>query len=367
MKTLEVRLPFKLKNTVLALGGQAKNTICFARGDGAYLSPLHADLSRPKDLAAFEKDAKHFLKKHPKIIACDLHPEYQSTKFSESLPVKYYILHVQHHHAHIASCMAENGLENQKIIGLAFDGTGLGTDNTIWGAEVLLCDYQKFSRLAHLKEIPLVGGERAIFEPWRTLAAWLNFDQSVDKKQILNKIYKSGINSPLASSMGRLFDAAGSLVLGKRKAAFEAELAIELEKLAEASTAGDTFQQIVNARRKVSPAVIRKDKGGYILDPTNILKQIIKDLKLKISREKIAWRFHQGVAEMMVKIALILRKEHRTNKIALSGGVFQNKVLLKMSSGLLNKEGFQVFTHQYLPCNDAGISLGQAVIAGYGG
>jgi len=364
MKTLEVRVPFKLKNTVLALGGQAKNTVCFAQGDSAYISPLHTDLSRPNDLSAFEKDAKYFLKKHPKIIACDLHPEYQSTKFAHSLFTNHYSLitnryplSIQHHHAHIVSCMAENGLKNQKVIGMAFDGTGLGADNTIWGAEVLLCDYQKFARLAHLKEIPLVGGERAIFEPWRALAAWLNFDQSVDKKQILNKIYKSGINSPLASSMGRLFDAAGSLILGKKEAKFEAELAIELEKLAGKDNlkgAGYKFDII-------------QEKGGYILDAANLFKRIIRDLKAKVPLQNIARSFHQGVAEMIVKIALILRKEYRINKIALSGGVFQNKILLKMSLDLLNKEGFQVFTHQYLPCNDAGISLGQAVIAGFGG
>ncbi len=357
MKTLKIRLPFKLKNKVLALGAQTKNTICFAQGDSAYISPLHADLSGPKDLSAFEKDVKYFLKKQPKVIACDLHPEYQSTKLAESLPAKYSVVHIQHHHAHLAACMAENGLKNQKIIGVAFDGTGLGIDNAVWGAEILLCDYQKLSRLAHLKEIPLVGGERAISEPWRALAAWLNFDKRVDKKQILNKVYKSGINSPLASSMGRLFDAAGSLILDKREAKFEAELAIELEKLAGKDNlkgAGYKFDII-------------QEKGGYILDAGNLFKQIIRDLKVKIPRQEIAWRFHQGVAEMLVKIALILKKEHRVNKIALSGGVFQNKILLKLSSDLLSKKDFQIFTHQYLSCNDACISLGQAMIAGYGG
>ena len=228
MKITEIKLPFKLKNAVLALGSQTKNTVCFAKGDKAWVSLTHKDLSAPKDLSDFEKDAEHFLKENPKIIAYDLHPEYQSTRFALSLSSKCRLMPVQHHHAHIATCMAENGLKNQQVIGVAFDGTGLGVDNAVWGAEFLLCDYNKFSRAAHLKEIPLVGGERAILEPIRLACAWLDFDQSIDKRQIFKKIFLSGINSPLASSMGRLFDAAASLVLGKRKASFEAELAIEL-------------------------------------------------------------------------------------------------------------------------------------------
>lgn len=353
---LEIKLPFKLKKPVLALGSQAKNTICFAKGGRAYVSSVHADLSAPQDLLAFEKDAKYFLKKQPKIIACDLHPEYQSAKFAQQLPANdYRLTTIQHHHAHIAACMAENGLNNQKVIGFAFDGTGLGLDETIWGAEVLLCDYRKFSRAAHLKEIPLVGGERVILEPWRALAAWLNFDEKVDQKQVLSKIYKSGINSPLASSMGRLFDAVGSLVLGKEKAKFEAELAIALEKLAAKNGLLDLGYKFK----------ITKDKNGYIFDPAGIFKQIIRDLRKKIAREKISWNFHQAVAGLIVKLALILRKEGGINKIVLSGGVFQNKILLKASSSLLAKEGFQVFTHRYLPCNDSSIALGQALIAGY--
>lgn len=355
MKTLKIKLPFQLNKPVLALGPQAKNTICSARGNYAYISPVHADLASPKDLSAFEKDARYFLKKHPKIIACDLHPEYQSSKFASRLcapgskPVT-----IQHHHAHIAACMAENGLKNQKVIGVAFDGTGLGADARIWGAEVLLCDYRKFWRAAHLKEIPLVGGERSILEPWRLLAAWLDFDKSVDKKQVLRKVCAAGINSPLASSMGRLFDAAASLILAKKEARFEAELAIALEKLAAKNA---LFAPGYKFR-------VAKDKNIYILDPANIFKRMIRDLKAKVPRERIAWRFHQSVAEVISRVAIILRKEKRINKVALSGGVFQNRILLKMSLDLLCKEGFQVLTHKYLSCNDACVSLGQAVVAG---
>lgn len=224
MQNKRIKLALRIKKPVLALGAQTKNTICFARGKLAFISRIHSDLNSPQDLAEFVQDAKYFLKNKPKTIACDLHPEYQSSKYITLA------LTIQHHHAHIASCMAENGLKNRRVIGVAFDGTGFGLDGTIWGAEFLICDYKNFKRLAHLKEIPLVGGEKAILEPWRLTAAWLNFPAAIDKGQQLRKIYSSGINSPLASSMGRLFDAVGSLVLGKRKANFEAELAMGLEK-----------------------------------------------------------------------------------------------------------------------------------------
>ncbi|MFA4989582.1 MAG: hypothetical protein WC576_02285 [Candidatus Omnitrophota bacterium] len=351
----DIKLPFQLKRPVLALGGQTKNTICFARGDSAWISPVHADLNAPQDLLAFEKDLERCLQKRPAIIACDLHPEYQSSRYAARLAVKYRLEYIQHHHAHIASCMADNNLGNKKVIGVAFDGTGFGADSHIWGAEFLLCDYKKFLRLAHLKEIPLVGGERAIMEPWRLLAAWLDFAKTIDKGHRLKKIYQCGINSPLASSMGRLFDAAASLILNKRKAGFEAELAVALEKLAvknKLKAAGYAFNLI-------------KSKNGYILDPAECLKQIIQDLKSQKPRQYIAWRFHRSAAEMIVKTCSALRKKNKINQVVLSGGVFQNSLLLQTGLDLLCKEGFRVFTHRYLPCNDTCISLGQAVIAAY--
>ncbi|MBP7835934.1 MAG: carbamoyltransferase HypF [Candidatus Omnitrophica bacterium] len=354
MESRKLKLPFRLKKPVLALGSQAKNTICFAKGNTAWISPVHADLGTWRDLLVFENDLERFLQMRPEIIACDLHPEYQSSKYTLRLANKYRLEYIQHHHAHIAACMADNDLGEAKVIGVAFDGTGLGADNHIWGAEFLICDYKKFSRLAHLKEIPLVGGEKAITEPWRLLAAWLDFDKSVDKEQRLKKIYQAGINSPLASSMGRLFDASASLILGKREARFEAELAVALEKLAaknQLPAAGYAFNLV-------------KSKGGYILDPQRCFKQIMRDLKSGKPRESIAWRFHRSVAEMTVKTCLALRKKSTINQVALSGGVFQNRLLLQISLDLLCKEGFLVFTHQQLPCNDAGISLGQAMIAG---
>lgn len=351
MKLNKIKLPFRIEKPVLALGSQAKNTVCFAKGQSAYFSPVHPDLNDPEDFSDFEKHVKYFLGKNPKIIACDLHPEYQSTKFARQLSaISYRLSATQHHHAHIASCMAENGLLNQKVIGVAFDGTGLGSDDKLWGAEFLLCDYKAFKRAMHLKEVPLLGGEKAILEPWRLLYAW---GLNKKKNQVLEKMRAAGFNSPLSSSAGRLFDAVGSIVLERDKAGFEAELAIQLEKLA--------FSCRLSA--KSYNFRIIEDKGVYIIDPAPMLEEIITDLKRKEPRGKIAYQFHLTAAEMIRKACLALKKECGVNKIVLSGGVFQNNLLLRLALDLLYKEGFKVFTHKYLSCNDSGISLGQAAIA----
>jgi hydrogenase maturation protein HypF len=369
MELKKIKLPFKIKKSILALGSQTKNTVCFAQGNFAYLSPLHPDLSTPKGFSNFERIVKYFLKKRPKIIAYDLHLEYQSTKYALNLkPDTYHLIPIQHHHAHIASCMLENGLTNQRVIGAVFDGTGLGDNNRLWGAEFLRCDYKDFKRAAHLKEIPLLGSERAILEPVRIVFAWLysiykdkffNLDldlvKKMDKKKwrVLKNMYLSGFNSPLASSMGRLFDAVGSLVLGKSKVTWEAELAIELEKIAK-----DYKRQATSYKFKII-----KDKDGYILDPLLMFKEIMGDLKDKEPQEKIAYRFHLTVAEMIRKMCSALRKENKINKVVLSGGVFQNNLLLRLTLDLLYKEVFRVFTHKKISCNDFGISLGQVAVA----
>jgi hydrogenase maturation protein HypF len=329
---------------------------------------VHSDLSNPSDFLSFEKDVRHFLKQNPKIIAYDLHPEYQSTKYALSLHTTCHLLPIQHHHAHLVSCMVENGLKNQKVIGASFDGTGLGNDNTLWGAEFLVCDYKNFQRRAHLREIPLLGAEKAILEPWRLAAAWLylvykdrflnldiEFVKGMDKKKwrILRNMYLSEFNSPLASSAGRLFDAVASLVLAKYKVSFEAGLAMELERLA-------------SGYRLQAPGYkfdIQKNNEEYTINPIPMFKCIVSDLKEKEPKEKIAYRFHLTVADLIKKAGLILRKESGVNKVVLSGGVFQNKLLLRLALDLLAQAGFQVFTHKVVSCNDSGLSLGQAVIA----
>jgi hydrogenase maturation protein HypF len=369
----KIKLPFQVKKPILALGSQSKNTVCFAQDNLAHLSQIHSDLSDPKDFFNFEKEVKYFLKKHPKIIAVDLHPEYQSSKYAQSLQLTAYSLQLtQHHHAHIASCMIDNALKNQKVIGVAFDGTGLGPENKLWGAEFFICDYQNFQRAAHLREIPLLGGEQAILEPWRLAATWLylaekdrflnfqlDFVKRLDKNkwQVLKKIYLSGFNFPLTSSMGRLFDAVASLVLGKQRANFAAELAIELERNALS----------YKLRARSYPFRMRLEGENYILDPLPMFKQIVCDLKAGAPKEKIAYRFHLAVAQMIKKACLILRKRTKINKVVLSGGVFQNRLLLGLSLDLLSKEGFKIFRPQQLSPNDSSISLGQAAIANFRG
>ena len=259
--------------------------------------------------------------------------------------------------------MLDNGLSNQKVIGVAFDGTGFGPGGTLWGAEFLLCDYRNFSRRAHLREIPLLGGQQAIRQPWRVAAAWLaqsgaRFPGGIDLKKwrVLKAMYAAGINSPFASSMGRLFDAAASLILAKYTTASAAELPKQLERLAcryQRQARGYKFKII-------------KAKDGYIIDPAQMWRQITADLKSMERKEKIAYCFHLSVAEMAKKVCCVLRKESGIKKVVLSGGVFQNSLLLNLCLDLLYKQGFLPFMHRELPCNDAAVSVGQAAIAGYG-
>jgi hydrogenase maturation protein HypF len=376
MKISSVKLPFKIKKPILALGSQTKNTVCFAEGDVAYISPLHKDLSNPADFSDFQEVVRYFYKGKPEIIAYDLHPGYESTKYAYELRATSYLpagqagepRAVQHHHAHIASCMAQNGLKDQKVIGVAFDGTGLGIDNNLWGAEFLISDYAGFKRAGHLKEVPLLGGEKAILEPIRVAVAWLysiykddvlklklDLVRKMSRKKWLvwKKMYLSGFNSPLSSSMGRLFDAVGSLLSGRAKADFEAELAIELENIAkDYKSYGISYK-----------FGILKKREGYIIDPASLFKQIILDLKKKEPKEKIAFRFHLTIAEMIRKMCVVLRKENRINQVILSGGVFQNNLLLCRALDLLYEDDFKVFTHKATSCNDSGISLGQAAVA----
>lgn len=370
MEVKTIKLPFRIKRAVLALGSQTKNAVCLAKDNYAYFSRIHPDLNQRSDFLNFDKAAKYFLKKNPEVIAYDLHPEYQSTKYALSLHTKYYLLPTQHHHAHIASCMAENNLNNKKVIGIAFDGTGLGDDADLWGAEFFICNYSRYERMAHLKYIPLIGAEKAIKQPWRVAILWLylvykdklfnsgiDFVKKIDKREwsVLKKMYDAGFNCPLASSMGRLFDGVASLVLNKLKVNFEAEAAIELEKLASSYKAEGASYRFK----------IIKEKNTYILDVGPMFKEVTQDIMKKEPKEKIAYRFHYTIAEMIKRVCLLLRNKTRINEVVLSGGVFQNKVLLKLSSDLLYEEGLRVFTHKKLSPSDSSIALGQAAIVNF--
>ncbi|MGD9014549.1 MAG: carbamoyltransferase HypF, partial [Candidatus Omnitrophota bacterium] len=298
MALLKIDLPFKIKKPILAVGADMKNSLCFAFHKSAFISEVISDLQILDNFKKFKKRVTSLprrFKLFPQIIAYDKHPEYFSTKYILNSPKtkNLKLIPVQHHHAHIAACMLENKLDHQQVIGVAFDGTGLGDDSTLWGGEFLIADYRGFQRSAHLQYIPLLGGQQAIMQPWRVALAWLyltfgnnffdldlDFLKRINKRNwdILRKMWKRNFNTPLVSSMGRLFDAVGSLLLGIYQVKFEAEAAINLEKAAasyKAQPQGYGFK-------------IKKSGQAFVIDPIPALKQIVTDLKHKHTKAGIA-------------------------------------------------------------------------------
>ena len=363
-------LDFKLKE-VLALGGELKNTISFSKENYVFLSQYLGDLKSVETLN-FLKESIASLKKmfriNPEIIACDLHPDYLSTQYAEETRAKkgLRVVKVQHHHAHIVSCMAENNIK-EKVIGVAYDGTGYGDDGNIWGGEFLLCDLKEYLRVGHLKYYPLPGGDKAIMEPWRMAYSYLysiygprakkididfNRRMDYDKLSIIEKMIDKNINSPLTSSCGRLFDAASSLIGIRDEISYEGQAAMELE-----SFCASGIKERYNF-------CICKEGKEFIIDPQEIFIDIIKDLKEGIDKKVIAAKFHNTVAGFTLNLCGKIRENNGINKIALSGGVFQNRYLTEKIISLLEKDGFQVYTQRKVPPNDGGISLGQAVVAG---
>jgi hydrogenase maturation protein HypF len=365
-------LDFKLKE-VLALGGELKNTISFSKENYIFLSQYLGDLKSVETLEFFKESITSFKKMFrvkPEIIACDLHPDYLSTQYAEEIKVKegLKVVKVQHHHAHIVSCMAENNIK-KKVIGVAYDGTGYGDDGNIWGGEFLLCDFKKYFRAGHLKYYPLPGGDKAIVEPWRMAYSYLysiygggpkaktldidfNRRMDYDKLSIIEKMIDKNINSPLTSSCGRLFDAASSLIGIRDEISYEGQAAMELESFCAPG---------ITERYKFS---IYKEEEKFIINPQEIFIDIIKDLKEGIDKKVMAAKFHNTVAEFTVDLCGKIRKDTGINEIALSGGVFQNKYLTEKVVFLLEDKGFKVYIQRKVPPNDGGISLGQAVVAG---
>lgn len=363
-------LDFKLKE-VLALGGELKNTISFSKENYVFPSQYLGDLKSVETLD-FLKESIENLEKifrvNPEIIACDLHPDYLSTQFAEEIGAKkgLKVVKVQHHHAHIVSCMAENNIK-EKVMGVAYDGTGYGDDGKIWGGEFLLCGLKGYLRVGHLKYCSLPGGDKAIMEPWRMTYSYLyyiygpkaktldiNFIQRMDydKLSIIEKMIDKNINSPLTSSCGRLFDAVSSLIGIRDEISYEGQAAMELESFCASG---------IKERYKFC---IYKEGMEFIIDPQEIFIEIIKDLKEGIDKKIMAAKFHNTVAEFTLNLCGKIRKNSGINKIALSGGVFQNKYLTEKVVSLLEDKGFKVYTQRKVPPNDGGISLGQAVVAG---
>ena len=361
-----VQLPFNVKSS-LALGGELKNTFCLARDGYAFLSHHIGDMENAETYESFEQGVahlSHIFRVQPELIAYDLHPNYFTTHYAQKQNVPQ--IAVQHHHAHIASCMADNGLEDRRVIGLSFDGTGYGTDGAIWGGEVLLASYADFERIAHLEYLPLPGGDSAIRHPWRIALGYahalgldiadLPFLQKMDKQAItiVQQQADKKINAPLTSSMGRLFDAVASLSGVRSDVTYEAQAAIEMEVLSKPFIASADSYPCHSERSEESPNVI------HIKD---LFNAVIHDIRAGVSTGLIGAKFHKTVAQISIDLCKQARERSSLNEAVLSGGVWQNKLLLDLVRDGLEQEGFVVYFHKQVPTNDGGLALGQAVIA----
>lgn len=360
-----IKLPFKIRQT-LACGGELKNTFCLTKDNYAFISQHIGDLENIETLEHFINTIelyKKLFRIEPEVIACDMHPDYLSTRYALQFEGTLPVVMVQHHYAHIVSCMAENGI-TEPVIGIAFDGSGYGLDGNIWGGEVLISDYDSFIRKAHLEYLPMPGGELAIRKPYRLAIGYLySIFGTVPKLPSLDKIpeeeikiikeqIEKGINTPFTSSMGRLFDAVSSILGICNEATYEGQPAIELEMTIKDNNSEEYYK-----------GEIEKENDAFIIRVKPLFEEILDDIG-KIPNSHISAKFHNTIARMIVDLSTLIREETRINTVVLSGGCFQNRVLLEKSLGLLKGEKFKVYIHSNVPCNDGGISLGQAIIGG---
>ena len=424
-----VRLPHVLR-PILAVGGELKNTFCLTNGRYAFLSQHMGDMENLETLRAFEAAVEHFariFRVRPEWVARDMHPAYLSTRWAEAyaaqngLPV----IAVQHHHAHIAGVMAEHGLDNDdRVIGVALDGTGYGTDGTIWGGEILVASYNSFQRVGALRPVPLPGGDAAIRRPYRVAlahlwAAGMAWDEALppvaacppEERRILKRQLETGLNTVPTSSMGRLFDAVAALAGVRQTVTYEAQAAMEFEALAQESgstaydvqdvirpvqasplhdsRATDRRGGILNARRTlgkahlqvtaaksssqesrerpVEPASLQSgvSEVQFEIDPRPVLRQLVQDVLAGTAPGVISFRFHQAMADVVRDACLAARDLSGLHTVALSGGVFQNVLLLGAVLDRLQSSGFKALTHLHIPANDGGLALGQALVAHY--
>jgi hydrogenase maturation protein HypF len=354
---------------VLAVGAHLKSTVCITKESFAFLSPHIGDLETPlaRDfLHETIERMQHIVQCRPEIVACDLHPNYYSTRIASTLGAKE-IVQVQHHHAHIVSCMAENRISGKVVIGVAMDGTGYGEDGRIWGGEFLVADECGFTRAGHLKYCALPGGEAAIKQPWRIAASLIREAYGSEWADVasllgivpegfsyenLEKILEAKVNSPLCSSLGRLFDGVSSILGLKRSVSFEGQAAIALEAVSRENP-GEAL-----------PYAIQREGEALILDPTPLVKAIVEGIFEGRDPSQLAGAFHATLEKAFVDMVKRIREMTGIDRVALSGGCFQNRILLEGTVAGLEQEGFEVFTHQRVPANDGGVALGQAVVAG---
>jgi hydrogenase maturation protein HypF len=399
---------------ILAVGGELKNTVCLTKGRHAFLSQHIGDLENLESYGFFEtaiSSFKRILEVEPQLLACDLHPDYFSTRWALG-QTNLERVGVQHHHAHIASCMAENHLDG-KVIGIALDGTGYGTDGAVWGGEILLATYADFERIAHLDYVPMPGGAAAIAEPWRMAVSYLHkhfgkafweleipfvrelvgthghaplrneteseagahrsprrppvheFVRELDvgahghaplQKQVavLVRMAERRVNSPLTSSCGRLFDAVSALAGIRQRVNYEAQAAIELEAAIADDVEGSGY-----------PFELRADGSRWIIDTRPLFVALVDDLKCGVPAGIVSRRFHEGFVDVLARVAKLIRDKTGVQNICLSGGSFQNVFLLENLKRKLEADGLNVFTHSEVPCGDGGLSLGQALVAAH--
>ena len=364
-----VPIPLFLNRTVppiLACGAELKNTICITKGDKAFLSQHIGDLENLDSLDFFKQTAAHLkriLEVQPEIIACDMHPDYLSSRYAaEQHGIRK--VEVQHHHAHIVSCMAENRLEGE-VIGLSFDGTGYGSDGTIWGGEVLIAEAKQFERAAYLADVRMPGSAAAIKEPWRMAISYLydafgeNFRQldlpiikqiEPPKLNVIAEMILKGVNSPQTSSLGRLFDGVAAIAGIRQRVNFEGQAAMELEMLAAGNTRSTyDYQWVSEDPIKILPA--------------SIIRGVVKDVQDGLSIAQISTKFHRTLIALFAEVCTVVRRNAELNRVVLSGGCFQNTILLTGLIQELESRNFEVFSHRQVPCNDGGVALGQALVA----
>ena len=369
-------LPFMMstdwKGKVLAVGGELKNTFCIGVDSRFYPSPYVGDLEDLRTVKALQETIQRFqtlLEVHPQVVVCDLHPKYNSTVVAEELG--YPIVKVQHHYAHILSCMVENDCQ-EPVIGVAFDGTGYGTDGTIWGGEILLADYEDFTRFGNITPFLQIGGDISAKEGWR-IAVSMIYGYTKDRElagEIMKKLDLCSekeskvqfamadrkLNAVLSTSVGRLFDAVSAILGIRHKSSFEGEASMALEFAAEAYEQKDHEQK---QNKKIDPLVYEED--GHVILNTQLLVQRIVEAKLQgADSGRLAYWFHEILAEQITAVCVEARNVSGRQKAVLSGGVFQNRLLLRLTEERLTEEGFEVLRHRMVPPNDGGIAVGQA-------
>ena len=358
-----VKLPFEVPQ-ILATGSELKNTFCLTNGNYAFLSHHIGDMENYETLKSFAQGVEHFerlFRVQPVAIAHDMHPNYLATRYAlehaerENLPT----FAIQHHHAHVAACMAEHGL-TEPVIGVSFDGTGYGDDGAIWGGEFLVADAKSYQRAAQLEYFPLPGGDAAIKKPARTALAllWslgLDWDDALEsvkefcaEDQVTLRVQlEKKINTPMTSSMGRLFDAVSALAGVRQKVNYEGQAAIEFEAMADSAEVGQYAFGVESGMVRVR----------------GVVEALIKDVMTGIPTSKISARFHNGLAEAVRETVQKISRDTSLRSVVLSGGVWQNMTLLQKTISLLRKDGFEIYIHREVPTNDGGLSLGQAYIA----